>query len=97
MDTDSKQKALTLELTEDTWIGLYKDPNDWSNWLWVDGSKLNFTNWKYGEPNDVTGVYGDCGLMYPKGSEVAGKWYSERCTISSHYICEITGKPRKNF
>lgn len=59
------------------WIGFYKDLNDWLNWFWVDGLNFNFINWKYGELNDVIGVYGDCGLMYLKGLEVVGKWYSE--------------------
>lgn len=70
-------------------MGLYKD----SNWLWVDGSDLgNYTNWKNGEPKDAAGVYGDCGQMYPKGSDWPGKWFREQCTLVAYYICEITSK-----
>lgn len=32
-------------------IGLHRDPQDSSRWLWVDGSRPNYTNWDQGEPS----------------------------------------------
>ncbi|XP_077327145.1 uncharacterized protein LOC143961939 [Lithobates pipiens] len=34
------------------WIGLRRDNNNIHNWLWADGSRLTFSAWNTGEPNN---------------------------------------------
>ncbi|XP_018425510.1 PREDICTED: C-type lectin mannose-binding isoform-like [Nanorana parkeri] len=34
------------------WLGLRRDSADVSSWLWVDGSRVTFSAWNDGEPNN---------------------------------------------
>ena len=69
------------------WIGLYRDPKNERQWLWVDGSILFFTSWDTGEPNN-SGSNEDC-VEFRMTSE---KWNDKPCHYSLPYICEISGK-----
>ena len=69
------------------WIGLYRDPKNERQWLWVDGSIFFFTSWDTGEPNN-SGSNEDC-VEFRMTSE---KWNDKPCHYSLPYICEISGK-----
>ncbi|KAJ7362188.1 hypothetical protein OS493_013284, partial [Desmophyllum pertusum] len=81
----AEQQALGSNIpdAQSTWIGLYRDRNNKSRWLWVDGTRPTYTYWYTGEPNNVQE---ECAYMYEK---VQGwKWNDGRCTGSLPYICE---------
>ena len=69
------------------WIGLYRDPKNLRQWLWVDGSTLFFTSWDTGEPNGLWA--NDNCVVFRVMSE---KWNDAPCYNSLPYICEINGK-----
>ena len=69
------------------WIGLYRDPKNERQWLWVDGSILFFTSWDAGEPNNA-GSNENC-VEFKMTSE---KWNDKACHYSLPYVCEISGK-----
>ncbi|KAM7434936.1 hypothetical protein ABFA07_015040 [Porites harrisoni] len=67
-----------------TWIGLHRNPRDKKRWLWVDGSRLNYTHWGYREPNNITE---ECVEIRPFGYHNGG-WNDQECSDIIHYICE---------
>ena len=91
LNSQAEQQLLAPKVTEKTWIGLHRDPNDKSRWLWVDGSPATVTNWKSGEPNDQGGTE-DCVQMFPTSLPHAGKWNDRPCVGCLRYVCEISRK-----
>ena len=85
--SQAEQKALVSKISQKVWIGLWRDPNVHSRWLWVDGSIATYTHWSPGEPNDAGGVE-DCAHMFPP----AGKWNDLACSSSLKYLCETNGR-----
>ena len=87
VNSDAKQTAITNQLNgENHWIGLYRDPEDTSNWLWVDGTQFCSGYWYAGEPNDSGGDE-DCVVIRP-----SILWNDARCSVNyRRYICELTG------
>ena len=86
----AEQQALAPKTSKITyWIGLYRDPNDKSRWMWVDGSRPTYTAWRAGEPNNWLGqgVEEDCTEMYVTWNDLA-------CKSTAPYICEIDGRKR---
>lgn len=83
----AEQQALASNISQKVWIGLYRDPNDGSRWLWVDRSRAKCTNWNPGEPNDQ-GKNEDCAHMFPPD----GKWNDLACFNSLKYLCETSGR-----
>jgi hypothetical protein len=61
------------------WIGFYDPSQDQnggshaSNFVWVSGSPVTYTNWNAGEPNDKNGKEFSTAMFYPSNSN-AGKW-----------------------
>ena len=45
------------------WIG-FTDKNQEGNWVWSDGSNLDFTNWSPGEPSNGNGSSENFGMMW---------------------------------
>ena len=85
--SQAEQQALVSKISQNVWIGLWRDPNVHSRWLWVDGSIATYTHWPPGEPNDAGGVE-DCAHMFPP----AGKWNDLACSSSLKYLCETNGR-----
>ena len=85
--SQAEQQALVSKISQNVWIGLGRDPNVHSRWLWVDGSIATYTHWSPGEPNDSGGVE-DCAHMFPP----AGKWNDLACSSSLKYLCETNGR-----
>jgi Lectin C-type domain len=65
--------------TRNVWIGLYDPTQDSeggshaSNFVWVDGATVAYTNWALGEPNDAgaNGVPEYFGMMWGNSSDIA--------------------------
>ena len=89
INSQAKQQALSSKIRDSqrTWIGLYRNPKEKSRWLWVDGSRLTYTYWSSGEPNNAGGSE-DCAEIYPRNSE----WNDKRCATLRHYVCEANGR-----
>ena len=83
----AEQQALASNISQNVWIGLRRDPKVHSRWLWVDRSKVTYTDWNPGEPNNAGGVE-DCAHMFPP----AGKWNDRKCFKSLKYLCETSGR-----
>ncbi|XP_055969221.1 CD209 antigen-like protein 2 [Sorex fumeus] len=62
-----------------TWIGLSDLQNEGS-WQWVDGTPLELSFWKPGEPNNDGDE--DCVELYNDG------WNDDKCSKEKVWICE---------
>lgn len=63
------------------WIGLNLK-ND--SFYWTDNTKLNYSNWNDGEPNNYGGNNEDCVEMYVSN----GRWNDLPCNYEKAYACE---------
>ncbi|XP_068505830.1 lithostathine-1-beta-like [Syngnathus scovelli] len=78
------ENALVLELiragssASPAWIG-YTDAISNTDFIWTDGSDVDFTNFDVGAPNDD----GDCVAMIPTD----GTWNDGDCTFEFSYVC----------
>ncbi|XP_061163166.1 macrophage mannose receptor 1-like [Saccostrea echinata] len=77
--------ALQLDTTKSTnlWIGL-SDETFESQFIWLDNSRVDFTNWDEGEPNSYTE---NCAEMIAYGDGV-GRWNDVPCSVRRSYICQ---------
>eukprot|EP00066_Takifugu_rubripes_P017013 XP_011606279.1 PREDICTED: macrophage mannose receptor 1 [Takifugu rubripes] len=71
-----------LELFQDSakifWIGLYKTHE--GEWMWIDNSVVDYTNWKSGMPNSDS-----CVAI----SSETGLWSTTSCSRYRSYICKL--------
>jgi len=65
------------------WVGLYA-PTDEGEFAWIDGTTLDYTNWKSGEPN-AENPYEQCVHTWYSGPMV---WNNEHCTDGYRFVCE---------
>ena len=84
--SQSELQALAQKVRRDVWIGLHRDPRDKSRWIWVDGTRVSYSHWNKGEPNNAGGNEG-CAVMY-----ASGKWNDIGCRYPDQYLCETSGK-----
>ncbi|XP_068603912.1 macrophage mannose receptor 1 [Brachionichthys hirsutus] len=82
--TDPQEVAFikhNLELLQDDaksfWIGLYK--NHEGEWMWIDNSVVDYTNWKSRRPNSEP-----CAIM----DSQTGLWSTANCNLVKSYICK---------
>ena len=85
--SQSELQALVQKVRRDVWIGLHRDPRDKSRWIWVDGTRVSYSHWNQGQPNNSGGNEG-CGHMFPP----SGKWNDHPCHVSHYYLCETNGE-----
>ncbi|XP_037087317.1 lectin BRA-3-like [Pollicipes pollicipes] len=69
----------------DTWIGL-NDLSSENNFVWSDGSSVDFTNWMDGQPNNLLDQ--DCVNVQDPAT---GKWDDNHCKENKNFICKIRG------
>ncbi|XP_072023387.1 low affinity immunoglobulin epsilon Fc receptor-like [Amphiura filiformis] len=71
-----------------TWIGL-DDLLEPDNFMWQDGSPVNFTNWHINQPNNVPPAE-ECGEMYADGT-----WNDNKCL--NHLLNFVCKKPAPEY
>ena len=91
VNSEAKLRALAPKISMRAWIGLHRDPNNKSSWLWVDGSRVNYTNWNSGEPNNAHREH--CVEIFAH----SGIWNNMPCSKYLNYVCEINGKPESEL
>ncbi|MEQ1570463.1 MAG: C-type lectin domain-containing protein, partial [Myxococcota bacterium] len=82
---DQQQEGLFIQVDPyDTpyWIGLVYYQYEW---IWVDGTPVDYTNWAVGEP----APYADCTVMGEKGT-----WNSVSCDSLAGVACELVCSER---
>ena len=88
VDSAEKQLRISAELKgwQDHWIGLYRDPQDTSRWLWIDSSRLceGCGHWITGEPNNYKAYEGCVEMRY----QHSGRWNDQSCSKKRRYICQ---------
>jgi len=78
------------------WIGA-TDKKTEGEWVWTDGTPLDYTNWCDEEPNDAT-LYTDYSgedcVHYDHDYDMGrGCWNDKRCNFGNfYYMCEINAK-----
>eukprot|EP00058_Branchiostoma_floridae_P001973 XP_002587461.1 hypothetical protein BRAFLDRAFT_100142 [Branchiostoma floridae] len=94
-----KARDKTFRAIPSFWLGLHKESEQWK---WTDGSRVDYTNWAPGEPNNsmIISVFQgeECGTMYYKTGtnriwcglrpRRPGQWNDESCSSSRRYICK---------
>ena len=91
INSGAKQQALAPIISHPAWIGLSLHLVGMTEFfLWVDGSRVSYSNWNYGEPN---GGAETCVEIYPihYASQERGKWNDDTCSNLRRYICEMNG------
>ena len=69
----------TGKTTASSYIGLTRNAENLQEWLWADGSEVNYTNWNEGEPNSENETVAE--IYDSTRSPGAEKWND--CTVSS--------------
>ncbi|KAJ8045581.1 Low affinity immunoglobulin epsilon Fc receptor [Holothuria leucospilota] len=82
------ENCLRLWETAAIWIGL-NDIEEEGNFVWTDGSPVNFTNFNKNEPNNVNGVEHCIHLVE---STKYGIWNDGPCTTNLYFfVCKKAG------
>ena len=64
------------------WIGAVRNPVNAKQFIWMDGSSLDYEKWSIGQPdNDQE----SCTLYLPG---LAGSWNDISCSANISYVCE---------
>ena len=69
----------TGKTTASSYIGLMRNKENIQEWMWADGSEVNYTNWNEGEPNSESEIVAE--IYNSTRSSGAEKWND--CTVSS--------------
>lgn len=77
--TISKQVKNFNCVDQQCWIGLSKNPQETAFTRWSDGSILNFTAWKQGEPSDLEVSH--CVAL------IKTTWTAHSCTEPLKFLC----------
>ena len=91
INSEAKQLALAPNISHRAWIGLSMHRPGMTEFLWVDGSRVSYSNWNCGEPNGDAEMFVEIYPFHYERQE-RGKWNDDRCIIPRRYICEMNGK-----
>ena len=85
----------SLESTEEAWIGATDAKNE-GHWRWSDGTRMSFTNWADGEPNNHYHGKEDYALTNYHG--ITGRWndFSNDNGNGKSFFCQYILYPRDN-
>ncbi|KAL1006844.1 hypothetical protein UPYG_G00077940 [Umbra pygmaea] len=75
---------LLQDATKSFWIGMHKSQD--GDWMWVDNSVVDYTNWKKGMPKSedpCVEIHSDSGL-----------WSTNSCNLYKSYICKVAKVPQ---
>uniref|UniRef100_A0A8C4QFH3 C-type lectin domain-containing protein n=1 Tax=Eptatretus burgeri TaxID=7764 RepID=A0A8C4QFH3_EPTBU len=79
------------------WIGL-NDINEEGNFVWSDGTPVNYTHWDYRRPfisQQYFSYESDCVVML--NYESIGSWRENRCDFKRGYICKMATGNINNY
>uniref|UniRef100_A0A914BUB0 C-type lectin domain-containing protein n=1 Tax=Acrobeloides nanus TaxID=290746 RepID=A0A914BUB0_9BILA len=71
-----------------SWIGLY-DPYNNGNYIWVDGSPVNFTYWYKSPQNGLCGVFAPWSVILFNDLD-EGKWGVFGCGSTAKVTCQLS-------
>uniref|UniRef100_A0A3Q1GXZ4 C-type lectin domain-containing protein n=1 Tax=Acanthochromis polyacanthus TaxID=80966 RepID=A0A3Q1GXZ4_9TELE len=63
------------------WIGLHRDPNNNTAWMWSGGGHITYQNWADGQPNNINGKENNA-VIRP-----SGKWNDAKSGRRLHFYC----------
>jgi len=88
--------AQSAHATHDVWIGL-NDLQWWKNYVWADGDRVDYVNWKDGEPNksevDDENNREECVEMCKGGNQDLGRWNDNNCDNIMPFFCRKQQSP----
>nr|4WQQ_A Chain A, Lectin CEL-I, N-acetyl-D-galactosamine-specific C-type [Cucumaria echinata]4WQQ_B Chain B, Lectin CEL-I, N-acetyl-D-galactosamine-specific C-type [Cucumaria echinata]4WQQ_C Chain C, Lectin CEL-I, N-acetyl-D-galactosamine-specific C-type [Cucumaria echinata]4WQQ_D Chain D, Lectin CEL-I, N-acetyl-D-galactosamine-specific C-type [Cucumaria echinata] len=67
------------------WIGLYDKYNE-GDFIWTDGSKVGYTKWAGGEPNNHNNAEDYGQFRHTEG----GAWNDNSAAAQAKYMCKLT-------
>ncbi|XP_069801783.1 C-type lectin-like [Dendropsophus ebraccatus] len=82
-DEFEMMSLLPIIAQKNYWIGLKRDPNNITMWMWTDGSPLTYSVWNEGEPSNA--------YNNEHCAEVIGKvqlWNDLKCDQRRYYLCK---------
>ncbi|XP_029441549.1 C-type lectin domain family 4 member G-like isoform X3 [Rhinatrema bivittatum] len=79
VEEDETSYLLEHTKSHNYWIGLSRKGQDW---IWVDGTPLQFSKWSEGEPNNMA-KREHCAELY-----ASGRWNDLDCSMKRPWICE---------
>ena len=91
ISSHAEHKALITHINgtkKNTWIGLHRNTSDKNGWLWVDGSRLNYTDWGKNEPNNRAQREECVEIRMRPAYPNKGRWNDQECSDAINYICE---------
>ncbi|XP_040893045.1 C-type lectin domain family 4 member M-like isoform X2 [Toxotes jaculatrix] len=85
----SEEEQTFLSVFVNTWIGL-TDEEEENVWKWVDGSVVNTTYWKNGQPDNKGYKNDEDCVQTNSASNDLNNWNDLTCTEDLHFMCEKT-------
>ena len=82
-DATENSTVAALVGSSTAWIGI-NDRDTEGTFVWEDGSKVTYTSWNSGEPNDYNGE--DCTHI---NYSVSGGWNDYPCGYTQPFVCEL--------
>jgi hypothetical protein len=79
VENDASERDFVQATVSPGWIGL-SDQGSEGEFVWIDGTALDFTAWNAGEPNEANAGE-DCVTDF-------GGWNDDACTNTYNYVCE---------
>jgi len=89
VNSQAENKAIASRVPSDAWVGLHRDPKNKLQWLTVDGSRVTYTHWGKGQPQNNRQVLEECAYTQPNN----GLWHDAPCTPNKYYfVCKTIGE-----